>query len=107
MNAKRRVASLLLGVLLAACAGTPASTNAGGIAVGHEPQPGGQTQADRDSVLTRRAGHIAICIPDAAIGRKDHPEPCPDAEPMPIRPLPIIWARFVSMASRTCSSPIL
>ena len=62
MNAKRRAASLLVGVLLAACAGTPAS-----------PTPAGPTQPTLSSIPTVSPGPNAVA---SATARPD-PSPSP------------------------------
>ena len=56
MNAKRRAASLILGVLLAACAGTPATPTPAGLSAGaRRPPPRSDPRPDRDG---RDAGRL-------------------------------------------------
>ena len=76
MNAKRHAASLLLGVLLAACAGTPTTPTPTG------SSPASQVgAADRDGSVASNFAYLAatLCLPGFDARRNARPQPGPDA----------------------------
>ena len=92
MNAKRRAASLLLGVLLAACGGTPAI-----------PTPTGSSGVLSPTPITTSGPTIAPSALPAATSPTPRPTPKPTTAPVPPKPPGATFHEEVKCLDAECS----